>query len=105
MKNNQEKNRPVYAKTLGHVRLSVFRNTYEGKTYHNTTIVRRYKDAEGNWRDSNSFNGVVDLAALSEGIEQVKRWLSDHEDRVREEQACGDGEVACEGEEAGGDGF
>ncbi len=57
---------PAFTKRVGNIKASVFRNESEaGRTYFNVAVVRRYRDSEGDWKDTNVLNGTADgLAAM-----------------------------------------
>jgi hypothetical protein len=69
-----KENGPVFERRLNHIRVSVWRNVNEGRPWFNTVFTRRYKDGN-DWRDSNSFNGLADLALLQEALEQAREYI------------------------------
>lgn len=69
--NNQTENtnKPVVEIPLGNLKASIWRNTTKnGKKVYNTTIIRSYRDADGNYHDTNSMphNELRNYAALAE---------------------------------------
>lgn len=79
--NSKETNRPpVYAKKVGNVRVCVWANGDEQRTFFNVTIGRTYRDGE-QFKESNSLNGLGDVACLTEALRHVADWLSDSDDR------------------------
>ena len=44
------------------------RTTLDGKTFYNVTFERRYRDAEGNWKSSHSYN-ADDLLSLAKAAD------------------------------------
>ena len=80
-------NPPVYSKRVGNIRAAVWEQTTEGgAVFHNVSLVRRYKDDDGEWQDSSSFNGTGDLAAARMAIEFVANWLSARQDELARER-------------------
>ncbi len=59
--------KPVFEARLNHIRVSVWENSSNGKTWFNTVITRRWKDGD-DFKDSNSFSGLGDLALASEAV-------------------------------------
>jgi len=75
-------NSPAYVKRVGSVKVAVFLNGgNEGKTYHNVSIARTYRDGDA-WKESNSLNGLADVACLKEALEHVGNWISHFEDEA-----------------------
>ena len=71
-------NKPVFERRLGNTRLVIFENQNNGRTYHNVSLSRSYKDGD-EWRETNTFNGLHDLALLKELISQGTQYLAEHE--------------------------
>lgn len=78
-KNGTKENGPVYSKRIGLVRVSIFENAHEGRTYHNVTVSRRYRDGD-EWKDTNSLNGLADVACLKEALQHATAWLNARDD-------------------------
>ena len=74
----QEKKKPVFERRLNHIRVSVWANKSEHGAFYNTVIVRRYKDGD-EWKDSTSFNGLADLALVSEATRQAQNFITNKE--------------------------
>ena len=54
---NTPRNKPVDEVRIGPVKAAVWANTNnDGQTRHSVTVSRSYQDAEGNWKDTTSFN-------------------------------------------------
>ena len=70
---------PVYVKRVGAVRGSVWANANNGRTYFNTSLVRRYKDGE-EWKEVSSFNGTADLVAAEEVMRCCREYIHEQED-------------------------
>lgn len=85
-----EKNRPVYDKRIGNIRLAVWANVTEPKTpdspattWHNVTIARRYKDNGGAFKETNSFNGLGDLSQVGTAVWLAQEWLRKYQDELQ----------------------
>jgi hypothetical protein len=66
---------PVQSFRLGNVKAAVWANkTGEGKTFHNVTFSRGYKDEKGEWHDSDSF-GRDDLPLVAKVADQAHTWI------------------------------
>lgn len=72
------KNKPVYEKRIGSVRLAIWENENQGKTWHNVAVVRRYKEGE-EWKESANFNGLADLTLLAKAVELGIAWIERRE--------------------------
>ncbi len=73
-----ETNKPAYEKRLGSVRLAIWENSSNGKPWFNVAITRRYKDGD-DWKDATTFNGLGDLALVSEAVNMAKTWVAERE--------------------------
>jgi len=71
---NEKTNTPAHEVRLGSVRLSVWRNVSDSGAWFNTSISRRFRQ-DDDWKDSNAFNGVADLALVAEGIAQCRDFI------------------------------
>jgi len=72
-----ENQMPVFATQIGSVRVAIWRQTKrDGKPFFTTSVVRRFRTEEGEWRDSQSFAGLGDLAMAAEGIRVAREWLT-----------------------------
>lgn len=89
MKRNDNDNgkRPVYAKRCGAVRVAVWEQTADsGSVFHNVAVARRYKDEAGEWKETNSLNGLGDIAAAMLALKLVAEWVSAREDQLAAEE-------------------
>ncbi len=59
---------PVAKVRIGLITASIWENTTDKGTFHNVTFERRYKDGEGNWKSSHSYN-ADDLLALAKAAD------------------------------------
>lgn len=71
-------NKPVFERRLGGARIVIFENQNNGRTYHNVSLSRSYKEGD-EWRESSTFNGLHDLALLKELISQGSKYLAENE--------------------------
>ena len=64
----ETKNPPAAKIRVGLITASIWENKNEKGTFHNVTFERRYKDAEGNWQTSHSYNAgdLLDLAKAAD---------------------------------------
>lgn len=76
-KMNDEK-KPAFEARLNHVRVSVWRNSGDNGEWFNTVITRRYRDGE-EWKDSNAFNGLGDIALVSEAVRLARVFIARQE--------------------------
>ncbi len=85
-------NKPIRKFEVGGISAAVWENeisTATGdKTVERITIDRRYKDKDGQWKSTSSFN-TTDLPRLRLAIEQAYEWLVC--DRRSEEDGNGNG--------------
>ena len=64
----ETKNPPVGKVRVGLITASIWANETDKGTFHNVTFERRYKDAQGNWQSSHSYN-ADDLLALAKAAD------------------------------------
>jgi hypothetical protein len=69
-----EKPTPAFEARLNHIRVSVWANSNNGKAWFNTVVTRRYRDGD-EWKDSNSFSGLGDLALAAEGVRLAQDFI------------------------------
>ncbi len=62
--NETKKNAPVAKVSVGLQTASIWKNESEGRSFYNVTFDRRYRDAKGDWKSSDSY-GRDDLLALA----------------------------------------
>lgn len=80
-----EKNKPCYEARLGSVRVAIWENHKDGKTWHNVAIARRYKDGE-EWKEASTFNGLADLAHVNTAVWLAQEWLRKRQDQQPQQQ-------------------
>jgi hypothetical protein len=77
-----EKSKPVYDKRLGNIRLAIWENNTNGKTWFNVAVTRRYREGE-EWKDATSFSGLADLAVVQQAVSLAMDWIVVREDDVQ----------------------
>ena len=70
----EDGNKPAFEARLNNIRVSVWQNTGENGDWFNTVITRRYKDGD-EWKDSNTFNGLADLALVNEANRLAREFI------------------------------
>jgi hypothetical protein len=68
------KKRPAHEIRLSGIRASLWANQTSAGTVYNVTLSRLYKDADGNWRSSDSF-GRDDLPVLARVVTLAHDWF------------------------------
>jgi hypothetical protein len=67
-------NKPVHSIRLRNVRASIWANQTEQGVFYSVKITRFFKDAEGEWRNSDSF-GRDDLLLASKAADLAHTWI------------------------------
>ena len=86
MKN--EAKSPAFETRLNHIRCTVWENNHDGRVWHSTNIIRRYKDGT-EYKDSTAFNGLADLCLVAEAVALARDFIRQ---RQAELQGSGVGE-------------
>ena len=76
MKTEEKKSRPKSRVRLDAVEVAIWGNGGEDESWDKLTVTRSYKDAQGNYRTSNSFNrsqAILLRQALAEAIAEMDR--------------------------------
>jgi hypothetical protein len=82
----EEKRKPDYDVRLKGVRLAVWKNQTDGRTWFSAAPSRRSVENGGKEaKYYTTFNGVADLVLLREEINQAISWMTAQEDQVEEE--------------------
>ena len=79
--------RPCYEVRLNAIRVSVWKNQGESGNWFNTVVTRRYRDGE-EWRETNTLNGLADLALAYEGLRLARDFIADAERAMQTGQAA-----------------
>lgn len=69
-------NRPVYVARFGSVKASVWLNQTDSGPRHAVTVVKRWRDAEGDWQNTTSF-GLSDLLPLAKALDWCHTYISE----------------------------
>ncbi|MFN0133125.1 MAG: hypothetical protein ACKVW3_11460 [Phycisphaerales bacterium] len=80
----QAKARPVHVVRFGGIKAAVWLNQTSAGPIHNVTVSRSYKDADDQWKESQSF-GYDDLLLLAKALDASHSWI--HEARTREAES------------------
>ena len=67
------KTRPVHEVRLGRIKAAIWANEVEGRTRHNVTFARLYKEGK-DWKSSDSF-GREDLPLLAKVADMAHTWI------------------------------
>jgi len=70
-----KQNKPVASFRVGYVKAAVWVNSGENGDFHNVTITRTYKDADGKLQNSDSF-GHGDLLAVAKVAERAENFIA-----------------------------
>ena len=85
------KNPPVFKKKFKGIEVALWKREHEGKIYYSVSTNRSYRDKDGDWQNSNSFDlESVDL--LIDYLQQAKKLgedfrAADREKRRQEDEA------------------
>lgn len=74
-KKNDEAAKPPVAKLrLGLLNANIWQRTTEDHTFYSVSFERRYRDAQGNWQSTHSYNSD-DLLSLAKLADQAHSWI------------------------------
>jgi len=72
------KRKPPYEIWRGAIRATIFTNEgSDGSRWCSLAVTRRYKDRQGHWQDTHSFQ-VQHLPLLAEVIKEAQQWMLEH---------------------------
>ena len=71
---NEEKNQPVMEYRINGVKAVVWQNETRNGSMFNTTLVRIYRDKEGNWKETSSL-GRDDLLPAAKVLDQAHSFI------------------------------
>jgi hypothetical protein len=82
--NNMENNKPIFSRSIGHLKISIWENLAEGGAqWWNVSLVRRWKDtATGEYRESGTLNGIGDLALALQAVRLAQRFIVRRQDEL-----------------------
>ena len=72
---DQEKHGPAMKFKRGSIEAAVFENHRDGKTWHNVSISRRYKNSSGEFRSASTY-AYADLVQVAKIAEQSEAWIA-----------------------------
>jgi hypothetical protein len=72
---DQEKHGPAMKFKRGSIEAAVFENHRDGKTWHNVSISRRYKNSSGEFRSASTY-AYADLVQVARIAEQAEQWIA-----------------------------
>jgi hypothetical protein len=72
---DQQKQGPATKFKRGSIEAAVFENSKDGKTWHNVSISRRYKNSSGEYRTATTY-AYADLVQVAKIAEQAEAWIA-----------------------------
>lgn len=72
---DQGKHGPATKFRRGSIEAAVFENSKDGKTWHNVSISRRYKNSSGEYRTASTY-AYTDLIQVARIAEQAEAWIA-----------------------------
>ena len=75
MNDQPTKQGPAMKFKRGSIEAAVFENHRDGKTWHNVSISRRYKNSSGEYRTANTYS-YPDLVQVARAAEQAEAWIA-----------------------------
>jgi hypothetical protein len=72
---DQQKQGPATKFKRGSIEAAVFENSKNGKTWHNVSISRRYKNSSGEYRTASTY-AFADLVQVARIAEQAEAWIA-----------------------------
>ncbi len=77
MTDQDKKKEPIHKIQRGSIEAAVWENTTGGKVWHNVQIFRRYKNDQGEYRETNTY-ALADLVQVARVAELAEDWLTQH---------------------------
>ena len=68
------RNQPVHRIRIFPIECAIWKNQSENGTWYNVTLSRSYKDANDEWKSSDSFSGD-DLLLVAKVADQAHTWI------------------------------
>jgi hypothetical protein len=83
---------PVYKQKSHGIEVAVWKREHDGKAFYSVSATRSYRDSDGNWKTSNSFN-LEDRDILMDYLDRAfkdaqARLDADRAKRAEEDQAA-----------------
>ena len=89
--NGQSKNIPVHTVRVGPIKVAVWKNSTTNGFMFNSTLVRSYKNQQGEWAESNSLSRD-DLLVAAKALDLAHTFIVEAEATARAQQQQDDGE-------------
>lgn len=83
--NGQSKNLPVHTVRIGGLKVAVWRNSTQNGPMYNTTMVRTYKNQQGEWAESHSLSRD-DLLTAAKALDLAHTFIVETEAAARAQQ-------------------
>lgn len=83
--NGQAKNMPVHTVRIGGIKVAVWKNTTQNGPMFNTTMVRSYKNQQGEWAESSSLSRD-DLLVAAKALDLAHTFIVETEAAARAQQ-------------------
>jgi hypothetical protein len=80
---------PIYKQKSHGIEVAVWKRVHEDKTFYSVSATRSYRDSDGNWRNSNSYN-LEDKDLLMDYLDRAFRFAQDCVDADREKRRLED---------------
>lgn len=86
--NGQSKNVPVHTVRVGAIKVAVWKNSTQNGPMYNSTLVRSYKNQQGEWGESNSLSRD-DLLVAAKALDLAHTFIVETEAAARAQQQDG----------------
>ena len=83
--NGQSKNVPVHTVRVGSIKVAIWRNSTQNGPMHNSTLVRSYKNQQGEWAESGSLSRD-DLLVAAKALDLAHTFIVETEAAARAQQ-------------------
>ena len=72
--NKTARNQPVHRIRMFPIECAIWKNQSENRTWYNVTLSRSYKDANDEWKSTDSFS-ADDLLLVAKVADQAHSWI------------------------------
>lgn len=83
--NGQSKNAPVHTVRVGSIKVAIWKNSTQNGPMHNSTLVRSYKNQQGEWAESGSLSRD-DLLVAAKALDLAHTFIVETEAAARAQQ-------------------
>ena len=83
--NGQAKNMPVHTVRIGGIKVAVWKNSTQNGPMYNTTLIRTYKNQQGEWAESSSLSRD-DLLTAAKALDLAHTFIVETEAAARAQQ-------------------